>query len=188
MVFKWADGKGKNIGHRLLMAAFVLACLNHTWAISTFVLTEVATPANSAQQTKDTEQACSGPAFIAALNAIPATTFMAVSNLGPDKGRRHPCPVLCDRPGGAAASAFRHAQGMGLTVLDIAQFTLRDRCDLSAVDAVAHLDLHEAAPGLADHRVAIGGTAEDADETDLRHVQRVGVSCLLCDEGTRCLA
>ena len=90
MVFKWADGQGKNILHRLIMAGFVLICFNHTWAISTLLITETEKPVESEQSAKPTEKACSGPAFIAALNAIPKTTFMAVSNLGPD--------ILIDTP------------------------------------------------------------------------------------------
>ena len=84
MVFKWADGQGKNILHRLIMAGFVLVCFNHTWAISTLLVTETEKPTETQLSAKPTEEACAGPAFIAALNAIPKTSFMAVSNLGPD--------------------------------------------------------------------------------------------------------
>jgi hypothetical protein len=83
VVFRWADGPGKTIAHRLVMAVFVLACVGHGWGIAAFGYDAIQDP-EKANILSVKNEACDGPELLADLNALPPTTIFAVSNLGSD--------------------------------------------------------------------------------------------------------
>ncbi len=108
LLYKWANSVGKNIAHRLLVVCFIAACFNQTWAVATLALSEE-TYAPVAENIPN-EKTCSGPAFIASLNAIPKTTFMAIPNLGPD--------ILIDTPHRVLSGPYhRNIEGIRATIL-----------------------------------------------------------------------
>lgn len=109
IVFKWADGPGKNILHRLVMVVFVLACFSHSWVIAAVVMSGSLEEDTKKEASAKNEKACSGPAFIAMLNQLPATTLMAVSNLGPD--------ILIDTPHHVLAGPYhRNIEGLKASI------------------------------------------------------------------------
>ncbi|NJR13560.1 MAG: hypothetical protein HC779_04105 [Phyllobacteriaceae bacterium] len=83
MMWRWADGPGKWLAHRLVFVLALFASLSHSWAfvaIGTKPLRGVVANAN----TDKGSQTCESPAFLADLNRIAPGTLMTVSNLGPD--------------------------------------------------------------------------------------------------------
>jgi hypothetical protein len=109
LVFKWADGPGKTILHRLMMVGFVLACFGHSWVIMSMIAGGTIEDSAKKEASTKNEKACSGPAFIAMLNALPATTLMAVSNLGPD--------ILIDTPHHVLAGPYhRNIDGLKASI------------------------------------------------------------------------
>jgi hypothetical protein len=109
LVFKWADQAGKNLLHRVAMVGFVLGCFGHSWVVADVLIGEPLENNTAKEASTKNEKACSGPDFIAMLNAIPATTLMAVSNLGPD--------ILIDTPHRVLAGPYhRNIEGLKASI------------------------------------------------------------------------
>lgn len=104
--FAWANRPGHHFGHRLAFAAIALAGFGHAWLQVGAALEPLYKPKTLiAARDSLPQDACSGPAFTAALAGLPATTLMAVSNLGP--------LIVLDTPHRAVAGPYhRNVEGI----------------------------------------------------------------------------